>query len=151
MFSRSVTINRFLLTVLLVLCTAGLAADDPSMAFTRAADDPDLEWGPCPPFMPEGCGIAVLQGDPAGPNADILFRVPANSPIVSHWHTSAERMILISGNMTVQYEGQDPATLEAGDYAYGPARLRHTAQCNDDGPCVLFIAFEEPVDAFASE
>jgi hypothetical protein len=57
-------------------------------------------------------------------------------------------MVLISGEMEVDYDGQDPVVLTAGTYAYGPARLPHTARCLDgDDPCVLFIAFEEPVDA----
>lgn len=120
-------------------------------AFTRSAADEDLEWRPCPPFMPEGCAIALLNGDPAAPNADVFFRVPANSAIPSHWHTSAERMILVSGNMTVQYDGQEAVTLSSGAYAYGPPKLPHTAHCNDEGPCVLFIAFEDPVDAHATE
>jgi len=37
--------------------------------------------------------------------------------------------------------------LEPGTYAYGPAGLPHTARCQADEACVLFIASEEPVDA----
>ena len=37
------------------------SASEPSIAFSK--DDPALAWGPCPDFMPEGCEIAVLQGD----------------------------------------------------------------------------------------
>lgn len=111
----------------------------------------DLEWGGCPEFMPEGCNITVLNGDPAVGNADILFKVPGSSDIPMHWHTSAERMILISGEMEVTYEGEDPQILKAGYYAYGPAKKPHTAKCKGSEPCVLFIAFEEPVDAVAGK
>ena len=31
-------------------------------ALALAHDDPQLKWGPCPPFLPKGCGIAVLHG-----------------------------------------------------------------------------------------
>jgi hypothetical protein len=41
--------------------------------------------------------------------------------------------------------------LKPGTYAYGPPRLSHKAECGAAGPCVLFIAFESPVDAVASE
>lgn len=115
------------------------------------ANDPDLEWGGCPDFMPQGCNIAILHGDPAAPNTDLLFRVPANSDIPKHWHHSAERMVLLSGEMQVTYDGEDTQVLKSGSYAYGPAKKPHTARCGDAGPCLLFIAFEEPVDAFASE
>lgn len=127
----------------------GMAGDQ---AFTISADDPELEWGPCPEFLPDDCRIAVLQGDPAEHNADIFFRLQPGTQAAHHWHTSAERMVLVSGEMEVDYDGQDPVVLTPGTYAYGPARLPHTASCRaGDDPCVLFIAFEEPVDAVATE
>lgn len=119
---------------------------DKSIAIDLNSDK--LTWGGCPDFMPEGCNIAVLHGDPAAENSDILFRVPANSDIPMHWHNSAERMVLISGEMEVTYEGEKTQLLKPGYYAYGPAEKPHTARCKDAGPCLLFIAFELPVDAF---
>jgi quercetin dioxygenase-like cupin family protein len=59
-------------------------------------------------------------------------------------------MLLVSGEMQVQYEGQEPVVMKAGTYAYGPAGLRHAATCSSDQDCILFIAFEEPVDAIAA-
>jgi uncharacterized RmlC-like cupin family protein len=88
----------------------------------------------------------VLQGDPAKPNADVYFRIPGGYTIPTHAHTSAERMVLVSGELEVLYRGHDPVTLKAGDYAYGPARLPHQGRCRSDTPCTLFIAFEQPVD-----
>jgi uncharacterized RmlC-like cupin family protein len=35
---------------------------------------------------------------------------------------------------------------QAGTYAYGPAGAPHTGECLSKEPCVLFIAFEGPVD-----
>src|SRR5687767_10662707 len=66
-----------------------------------AATAAGLQWGPCPPGMPQGCEIAVLHGDPAKPNADIFLRVPAGSPIAPHWHSSPERMMLATGRLEV--------------------------------------------------
>lgn len=106
----------------------------------------DLKWGPCPPGMPEGCQIAVLHGDPAKPNSDILLTVPAGATIAPHWHSSAERMMLVSGQLAVKYQGSAEASLRPGTYAYGPARLPHRADCRSSEPCTLFIAFEAPVD-----
>lgn len=111
-------------------------------------NDKDLQWGPCPEFMPGGCEIAILNGDPAKRNADILFKIPANAEIPNHAHTSAERMVLISGELDVTYEGEPSRKLQPGSYAYGPAKKPHTGRCGDSGPCVLFIAFEEPLDAY---
>jgi quercetin dioxygenase-like cupin family protein len=116
-------------------------------AFGRSADDPGLQWGGCPEFMPEGCQLAVLNGDPAQANADVLLRVPPQSHIARHWHSSNERMVLVAGEMEVSYDHQAPITARPGDYMFGPARLPHDARCRSPQPCVLFIAFEGPVDA----
>lgn len=110
-------------------------------------DDPALEWGTCPAFLPPGCAIAVLRGAPDRPNADVFLRIPAGADIAEHWHTSAERMVLVAGRMTVEYRGHPPAVLEAGQYVYGPARAIHGARCGSGPDCVLFIAFEQAVDA----
>ena len=117
----------------------------------KTINDTDLQWGPCPPFMPDGCNIAVLHGDPTKPNVDVLFKVEANSVIPNHWHNSPERMILLSGELEVTYKDETTQVMKVGSYAYGPSKKPHIAKCGDAGPCVIFIAFEEPVDAFAIE
>lgn len=118
-------------------------------ALAIAADDPNLAWGPCPDLFPGDCSIAVLHGDPAGDNADVFLKVAPNYEIPAHWHTSAERMALVSGELHVTYQGQPTTALNIGDYAYGPARLAHRATCVSATPCTLFIAFESAIDAHA--
>ena len=120
-------------------------------ALTRTARDAQLKWGPCPPFLPKGCAIAVLHGDPAKDNVDVLFKVPAKSTIPLHWHTSAERMVLVAGELHVTYDGQKPAVLRPGTYAYGPAKRPHKGYCASTTACILFIAFESPLDAIPVE
>ncbi len=117
----------------------------------RSFDDEALEWGPCPPFMPEGCNIAVLHGDPSKSNVDVLFKVNGKSSIPNHWHNSHERMVLLTGKMQVTYKGESMHTMDVGDYAYGPAQKPHSAKCISKEPCILFIGFGEPLDAFAVE
>ena len=119
-------------------------ASDKPLAIAAAAAD--LKWGGCPPGMPEGCEIAVLHGDPAKPGADIFLKVPGGAAIPPHWHSSSERMTLVSGQLEVHYKGAAPATLNPGNYAFGPARLPHRADCKSSEPCTLFIAFDLPVD-----
>lgn len=128
---------------------AAVVAQDPPLSRTTA--DAALKWGGCPEFMPKGCEIAVLHGDPAASNADVYFKVPANAVIARHWHTSAERMVLVAGELRVTYDGHDAVVLKPGTYAYGPPMLPHKAECGAAGPCVLFIAFEAPVDAVAGD
>ncbi len=127
---------------------AGPSSEAP---LAMAATDPSLKWGPCPDIFPAECQIAVLHGDPAGPNADVLLRVQPTAYLPPHRHTSAERMILVGGRFQVRFQGSEPITLNAGDYAYGPANLPHDARCLGSEPCTLFIAFETPVDALTVE
>ncbi|MFU8822136.1 MAG: cupin domain-containing protein [Gammaproteobacteria bacterium] len=136
---RGRTAHAALFSLLLLACSATLDAQEQALAVTH--DNPALEWGPCPGFFPEGCRIAVLHGDPGDQNADIS----------KHTHTSAERMVLVSGELHVTYDGQDTVVLRPGSYAYGPPALPHDAVCAAGAPCVLFIAFEQPVDAMPAE
>lgn len=116
-------------------------------AITRTPDDPAIEWVGCPDFMPEGCRIGLLHGDPSEPDADIFYQVPGGAEIARHWHNSPERMVLVEGEMSVTYDGQEAVVLSPGTYGHGPARKPHSANCLSEGPCTLFIAFVEPLDA----
>lgn len=122
------------------------AVSAPEAALALAANDPALKWGPCPQPFTAGCEIAVLHGDPAQPNADVFLRVPGGYRLPAHSHSSAERMILVSVELKVRYQGAAPSTLKAGVYAFGPAGRPHDGSCISQQPCTLFIAFEGPVD-----
>lgn len=142
---------RRLLLAMAVLLTAPFS---PLTAREPLAIDPygkSVKWGACPPIFGKGCEIAVLQGDPSRPNADVVLRLQPGIRLGWHRHSSAERMILVSGQLRVEYAGSKPATLKGGHYAYGPAGLAHQAACAGPAPCILFIAFEGPVDALAAE
>lgn len=152
------TTNTFRLTnitatlfTLLFLCSVttlrAQSSDTEQQAMVWSMDDEALEWGACPAFMPESCRIAVLQGNPKQPNTDLFFKMQGNTTVERHWHHSPERMVLVSGEMKVKYDGQDSEVIKTGNYAYGPAERPHSASCVSDEPCILFIAWEDPVDA----
>jgi quercetin dioxygenase-like cupin family protein len=137
--------------ITILFCCGSLYAQEmhhSDEAITWSANQDAIEWVACPEFMPESCRISVLNGNPAEPNPDIFFKLEGNTSVPKHWHHSPERMVLVSGEMEVNYEGQDPEVITPGTYAYGPPELPHSASCISDESCVLFIAFEEPVDAF---
>ncbi len=154
MSQRSFVTRWFVVVLAYCIVGAGAVArseSPPEAPLALSAGDAALKWGPCPPLFPKGCEIAVLHGDPAKPNADVFLRVPPKYEIPPHWHTSPERMVLVSGKLKVEYGGHSPSVLKAGTYAYGPAKAPHKASCKGAEPCVLFIAFESPVDAHAVE
>jgi quercetin dioxygenase-like cupin family protein len=141
--------GRFLKLSMAVCVAAAIHAPaiaaEPSLALGPAS--PAIKWGPCPPIFAKGCQIAVLHGDPAKPNADILLRVPPGFVLPPHRHSSAERMMLATGQLRVRYEGEPAKVLTPGTYAYGPAGKPHEARCIGRQRCTLFVAFEGPVDA----
>lgn len=127
----------WIIPLLLGVISSYAQAQAPSQeqAVTWTATDTSLKWEPCPPFLPKGCGIAVLHGDPAKDNVDVFLKVPAKSKLPLHWHTSAERMILVAGELRVTYDGQKTAILKPGTYAYGPAKRPHSGECASKVPC----------------
>jgi quercetin dioxygenase-like cupin family protein len=149
--STDYSLSMVMIAFTLLALPARAQAPDQETAITWTADDGRLQWSPCPEFLPEGCRIAVLHGDPAKANVDVFFKVPAKAKLPLHWHTSAERMVLVAGELRVTYEGEAATVLKPGTYAYGPARRPHSGFCVSAVPCVLFIAFESPVDAVPVE
>ena len=131
----------------LVLLSGMANAQAPVTPLATDVAGPGTKWGPCPPIFPGACAMTVLQGDPAKPNSDVVLRVGPGTTLPRHKHTSAERMILLAGRLTVKYDGAPTAILNRSNYAYGPAGLPHVAKCEGKVPCLLFIAFEGPVDA----
>lgn len=146
------SISIILLFLLCAMTICAQSSHDPHHDASSAVSSErfsELDWFPCPePLNFEGCHIAILHGDPGKQNADVLFRMQPGTTAPEHWHTSAERMILISGEMHVTYQGEDTHILKAGSYAYGPAEKSHVAVCVGEEPCVMFIAFEKPVDTY---
>lgn len=141
-----------LLSLMAVDTTTAVAQESAGeQAVSRTHKDRDLKWNTCPPIFPKGCEVSVLQGDPANGRSDVFLRTPANYRLPPHWHTSPEHIILVRGELHVTYEGQKPSILRPGSYAYGPAKAIHEARCANAGPCVLFIAFESPIDAVLVE
>ncbi len=132
-----------------ILTIGGIAtADAPAVAIMKRTSDPSVQWAPCPSVFAPGCQMAVLQGDPSKPHADLWLKVPAGYRIAAHSHTSAEHMTLVSGTLEVRYQGQQASVLRPGDFAYGPPNLPHVAACKRGGQsCILAIAFEQAVDA----
>jgi len=137
-------IPLFLLSISLLAQEKNMEMDE--MSISKTINDDDIIWNPAPEFFP-GCSFTILHGDITKPNLDFFFRIEPNTEVIYHTHNSAERMVLISGEMEVQYEGENPKILKTGTYAYGPAKKPHRAKCLNDGQCVLFIAMVDPFDA----
>lgn len=115
---------------------------------TTSPDDPNLKWGPCPGIFPKGCEVTILSGQPDKGISDVYLRTPPGMELSEHWHNSPEHVVLVKGKFSVTFPQGRKASLDIGAYTLIPAGLKHSARCEGPEPCVIFIGFERPVDAF---
>ena len=104
--------RKNMITLAFVLLTIGLNAQSNDLSeeetsFATTIDNKDLKWLPAPDFFP-GCSFTILHGDLSKSNLDFFFKIEANTEVVNHTHNSPERMILISGDLEVEYENENP-------------------------------------------
>ena len=130
-----------LISSLSLLSSSALRAEAPAVTSIHP------KWEPCLPFVPKGCEVAVLRGDPNRGSSQVLYRMPANFAVPNHWHTSAERTVLVSGKLRLTYDGSAPEILEPGDSVESPGKLPHAAFCFKGTPCVVLVEYPLPFDA----
>lgn len=90
-----------------------------------------IDWKPCPPNLPEGCELAVLEGSPK--EADLFtvrFRVSGAFLMPPHTHPKDERVTILEGKVAVAF-GEDATREEAtvfgpGDYYVNARNAVHT-------------------------
>lgn len=91
----------------------------------------DTPWQPCPPGLPEGCTMAVLEGDPMGEDLfTVRFRTDREFLLPPHWHPKDERVTVIAGKAAVAF-GENATREEAtefgpGDYYVNARHAVHT-------------------------
>ena len=104
------------------------------------------KWTPVPDLFPKGAEMMVLHGDPAKGAADLYFRVPANYTFPWHFHTPIEKLFVDQGTLSYEARGDTKHTLDAGDYAYVPARSPHRVTCTGSMECRFFLSSNGPFD-----
>jgi len=108
-----------------------------------------VRWAPAPPVLPAGAELAVLEGNPAesGP-VTMRLRLPAGYDIPAHWHTTAERITVLSGSLHVgngdKLDRGASQTLEPGGFLSLPAQMHHFAWTS--APTIVQISLQGPFD-----
>lgn len=102
----------------------------------------EIQWNPCPPNLPEGCEIAVLEGDPKSSGLfTVRFKVKKGFMMPSHTHPENERVTVISGRVSVGFgakaKQQEARHFEAGDYYVNASNAVHKVWADSD--CILQI------------
>ncbi|MGB5394570.1 MAG: cupin domain-containing protein [Lutimonas sp.] len=79
----------------------------------------DIQWKPCPPNMPEGCEMYVLEGSPKNNDLfTIRFKVGGEFYMPPHTHPKDERVTILQGNAYVAF-GKDAMKKDAKKFGPG--------------------------------
>ncbi len=91
----------------------------------------EMPWKPCPPNLPPGCEIAVLEGNPrAAGMFTVRFRLSEDFVMPPHTHPQDERVTVLKGRMAVAFgpngTREDATEFGPGDYYVNARGAVHT-------------------------
>jgi quercetin dioxygenase-like cupin family protein len=115
----------FATCVVLLLFLSGCAQssvgefDFPEGVVQHAVPSAEIVWRPCPPSLPSGCEIAVLEGDPKSPGLfTVRFRLTDDFVMPPHTHPKDERVTVLAGRMAVGF-GSGATRVDAREFGPG--------------------------------
>ncbi|MBV8616165.1 MAG: cupin domain-containing protein [Acetobacteraceae bacterium] len=106
----------------------------------------DLKWQKTNPELgsnsPE---ISILHESPQ--ETELLLRNPKNFHVPRHWHSADETITIIRGTFVLKHDGsEDRVSLDAGSFAWLPAKMIHEAWTKPDEDALLFITADGAFD-----
>lgn len=110
----------------------------------------EIQWKPCPPNLPEGCEMAVLEGNPKGGDLfTVRFRINSEFVMPAHTHPKDERVTVLQGKAYVAF-GKEANREQAkefgpGDYYVNKRNAIHTVWA--DASTILQITGIGPWEA----
>ena len=102
----------------------------------------EIDWAPCPPSLPKGCEMAVLEGDPREEMLfTVRFRTTGEFEMRPHWHPRNERVTILEGKVGVGFgdviDRENVTWFGPGDYYVNVEGAHHFVLAQ--GPAVLQI------------
>ena len=137
-------INLLILFVFLTACTHTVTGDMkfPEGQEQHAVYHDNIKWKPCPPHLPAGCEISILEGNPR--QADLFtVRIKLSETFVMppHTHPKDERVTILEGSVSVAFgmeaKYEDATHFKAGDYYVNARDSIHTVWA--DSPSIIQI------------
>lgn len=102
----------------------------------------EISWGPCPPVLPAGCEMAVLEGDPRSASLfTVRFRTTAPFELSPHWHPRHERVTIFEGQIGIGFgnevDRESAQWFGPGDYYVNAKGAHHFVL--SDGPALIQV------------
>jgi hypothetical protein len=94
---------------------------------------------------PAGSESIVLREDAQTGATELFARYPAGHIFPPHWHTANERIVLIEGRLSIQ-DGKDLKSLDAGGFAYLPAKEPQKMACVSTTRCSFYVYWDGKLD-----
>jgi mannose-6-phosphate isomerase-like protein (cupin superfamily) len=141
-----------LTTLKITVIAAALGAVFPSLAMALESFDPAKEEAlPAEERAFVNINPAIKMAPAYGNRAvgahGSFGQFPANFETPLHTHTNAYHGIVIKGQMTNPFKGeQNPPVLGPGSYWYVPAMMEHSTACVSDTPCEFYFHADSAFD-----
>lgn len=108
----------------------------PEGALQHAVLSAEIDWKPCPPSLPAGCEMAVLEGNPQAADLfTVRFRVTDEFVMPPHTHPKDERVTILAGHMSVAFGAgashEDARQFGPGDYYVNARGAVHTVWADE--------------------
>jgi len=98
------------------------------------------------PSAPDCVTSFVERGDPSKGPSVILTKYSPGCVIPRHWHTTNEHNMVVSGTFRLEMKDEQPASLQAGDFALLPSRHVHRGKCLGPATCIWFRYLDSALD-----
>jgi anti-sigma factor ChrR (cupin superfamily) len=128
---------------------AAVFAQEPAKAKAHAAPKAgtpvfmaaaDLKWADLSPTGAPGVKIADVWGDHTKSGYGAFLKFPAGFLAPLHTHTSAIKIVVISGTYIQTPEGKAEMRMGPGSYVFQPGgSYKHISACDKASECLLFI------------
>ena len=137
-------LSVILLSTVVSPALAQSAASNDASAHAQYQKYQHLKWEKTNPELgsnsPE---IAILHVNPVTQATELLIRSPKNFHVPRHWHSANETITLIRGTFIMEHnDSGNKMELDAGSFAYIPAKMIHQAWTKPDEDALYFITVD---------
>ena len=88
---------------------------------------------------------AILHVDPQTKATQMLLRVPKDTHVPLHWHSTNETHTVVKGTFIVECDGQREV-LNQGSFNFMPAKMHHEAWTRPDEGALVFVTLSGAFD-----